>query len=308
MSLDRSSRAARIPGLLAAALLLAGCGESKPDLGRAVVVPEPGTSPTGAGSAMNESTDASEAVASPGMPTADVGSGRVAEGFGTLRGRVVFAGDPPERGILIPKGKATKDPQVCAAEEPILKDVLIVNPENKGVKNVLVYLPKPTAVAPEALSAKQGAEVVFDQENCTFEPHVLAVVQGSTVTIHSDDPVNHNVNVDRNVAPFNQAISPNTSVELKLDSASRSPGLVKCDVHPWMAAYWMVCDNPYFAVTDENGEFVIEDVPAGTQNLLVWHEATNYLTRRTGDPVDVEADGEAEVEFTMEPSQVKESP
>ena len=35
----------------------------------------------------------------------------------------------------------------------------------------------------------------------------------------------------------------------------------------------MVLDNPYFAVTDEKGNFEIKNVPAGTQKVVVWQEA-----------------------------------
>ena len=35
----------------------------------------------------------------------------------------------------------------------------------------------------------------------------------------------------------------------------------------------MVLDNPYFAVTDDKGNFEIKNVPAGTQKVVVWQEA-----------------------------------
>ena len=57
--------------------------------------------------------------------------------------------------------------------------------------------------------------------------------------------------------------------------AERTPGQVICDIHPWMTAWWMVLDNPYFAVTDENGNFEIKNVPAGTQKVVVWQEAVS---------------------------------
>ena len=32
---------------------------------------------------------------------------------------------------------------------------------------------------------------------------------------------------------------------------------VKCDVHPWMFAYICVVDHPWFAVTDQKGNFTL---------------------------------------------------
>ena len=45
-----------------------------------------------------------------------------------------------------------------------------------------------------------------------------------------------------------------------------SPGVVKiiCEVHPWMSAYIVVTDHPYYSVTDVYGEYLISDIPAGS--------------------------------------------
>jgi hypothetical protein len=44
-----------------------------------------------------------------------------------------------------------------------------------------------------------------------------------------------------------------------------------CDVHPWMRAYAVITDHPYFAVTGSDGSFTIADVPPGTYTLEAWH-------------------------------------
>ena len=66
-----------IPGLVAlsvVALAVSGCGGGGDD-GQAVVLPEPGTSPSlGAGPVASESTGPGEAVASPGAPSTETGS------------------------------------------------------------------------------------------------------------------------------------------------------------------------------------------------------------------------------------------
>src|SRR6202000_3554736 len=69
-----------------------------------------------------------------------------AEGWGTLKGKVVFSGTAPAQEELFAKGKAPKDETVCAKDTPIKSERLIVDGATKGVKNVLVYIPKPTAV------------------------------------------------------------------------------------------------------------------------------------------------------------------
>jgi hypothetical protein len=36
-------------------------------------------------------------------------------------------------------------------------------------------------------------------------------------------------------------------------------------------------EHPFFAVTDTNGQFEIENVPAGTYTLKTWHEKLGEL-------------------------------
>ncbi|MEX0820057.1 MAG: methylamine utilization protein, partial [Pirellulaceae bacterium] len=49
--------------------------------------------------------------------------------------------------------------------------------------------------------------------------------------------------------------------------------------HPWMKASMMVCDHPYFAVTDADGSFSIPNVPAGVElEFRVWHEKAGYIS------------------------------
>ena len=40
----------------------------------------------------------------------------------------------------------------------------------------------------------------------------------------------------------------------------------------------MVCENPYFAVTGEDGSFTISNVPAGVDlEFRVWHEKPTFI-------------------------------
>ena len=58
------------------------------------------------------------------------------------------------------------------------------------------------------------------------------------------------------------------------------PMQVKCDIHAWMKAYWLVLDHPYMAITDKNGKFNIEKIPEGEHEFIVWHERIGYLDTR----------------------------
>ena len=69
---------------------------------------------------------------------------------------------------------------------------------------------------------------------------------------------------------------------------------IKCDVHRWMTEYVGVVSHPYFAVSDRGGTFTIDQVPAGTQTIEVWHEVYGTLTQT----VDVEAGAVTVADFT----------
>ena len=47
--------------------------------------------------------------------------------------------------------------------------------------------------------------------------------------------------------------------------------LLLCHVHPEMAAWIVVVPTPYFAVSDDDGAFRLQDVPPGAYKLLAWH-------------------------------------
>ncbi len=282
---------------------VAGCG-GQSDSSTAVLVPEPNsvttkapaggtTAPAAATPTTAESTTPSAAVK--------------AEGWGTLKGHVLFAGDPPTAAILQEQGKAAKDPNICAKDGPIKSERLVVDPASKGVRFALVYLPKPTAVNEDAKKAAASAKIEFDQRGCMFEPHVLGLMAGVPVTIKSSDSTNHNVNVKLKNSSFNKIVTAAEPLPFTPSSPERTPGQVVCDIHPWMTSWWMVLDSPYFAVTDEKGDFEIKNVPAGTQKVVVWQEAVakgGFVTPSSGDDINIKANDTTSKDFTIDPTKL----
>jgi hypothetical protein len=288
---------------------LAGCGDQTADKDNAVVVPDPNAvahlkSPTTAGGGTTNAPAAATGTetAAPGGSAAPV----KAEGWGTLKGHVTFDGTPPQMPVLQAVGKAEKDPSICAKTAPIVSEKLVVNSGNKGVKNVFVYLQRPTAVNEEAKKEALAKHPEFDQKNCTYVPHALAVMTGEAVTVKSSDPTNHNVNFQLKNLQLNPLIAAGAPpTQITPDSAERAPGPVSCSIHPWMMAYWLVLDHPYFAVTDENGNFEIKNAPAGTQKVVVWQEATGYVGAASGDPVNIKPNDTTTQDFKIDPAKVK---
>ena len=149
---------------------------------------------------------------------------------------------------------------------------------------LFVYLKKvsKSAIHPELAKSKQ-AEVVFDQKACIFKPHAMVVRTDQTVVVKSDDNVAHNTHT---YPVFNQGqnfiVAPNDRVGIKMpkfNSKEPLPMQVKCDIHAWMQAYWLVVDHPYATVTDADGRFTIPKLPAGDYTFVVWQERVGYLDK-----------------------------
>jgi len=112
----------------------------------------------------------------------------------------------------------------------------------------------------------------ISQKGMLFQPHILPVLKGSTVDFTNDDTVNHNV-----FSPPGSAVLFNLGLYgsgVKKTQVFNELGEVPllCNVHPEMSAYVIVLQNPFFALTDNAGNFEIKNVPAGTYQLKVWHE------------------------------------
>ena len=127
----------------------------------------------------------------------------------------------------------------------------------KGLRtpaDIVVYLTK----APAADVDLSKAKFVMDQQNLAFIPRVLPIPVGSTVLFPNNDKVDHNVFSMSRTKKFNLgSYKPGESKTVVFDK----PGIVelRCDVHAEMAAYILVMKNPYFAVTDKQGNFEIPD-------------------------------------------------
>jgi plastocyanin len=293
----------RLTSVALLAVAFAGCGGQPTDSSDVnVVLPEPGVN-------VSSKAVTTPGAAAPGSapaaatPAAAAGAPAVASGWGTFKGRVVFDGAAPSPRILQDKGKAAKDPTICAVDGPIMSEQLVIDDASKGVKNVLVYFPRPTAVNEDAKKGMVGQSVDFDQKKCMFEPHVMGLMVGETVTIRSSDSVNHNVNVKLKATQFNNIVVAVKPQPIELAGKESTPGAILCDIHPWMNAWWMVIDNPYITVTDKAGNFEIKNVPAGTQKVVVWQEAVKgggFVTAPSGEEVTIKANDTTEKDFKIE--------
>ena len=123
----------------------------------------------------------------------------------------------------------------------------------------------------------------MDQRDETFVPHVLAITVGTTVDFPNNDITYHNVFSFSKTKPFDlgrYAVGKSKSVTFD------RPGIVRvfCDIHSHMSAFILVFSHRYFAVTDDQGRYAIDDVPPGTYTVSVWNEAVSGESRTVTVP------------------------
>lgn len=192
---------------------------------------------------------------------------------GSVSGTVKFEGQPPQLKPL----DTSADP-ACAAmhkENPIPNEVLVLGP-GQTMANVLVRV---TKGAPAMEHPAPTEPVVLTQEGCRYAPRVFAIRPGQTLKVLNPDGIMHNVHsLPKANTALNRAMPKNvTELETTFDKLE-DPFPFKCDIHPWMQAWCFVTDNPYYAITKEDGQFTIDGLDPGEYELTAWHERLGTKT------------------------------
>jgi plastocyanin len=197
-----------------------------------------------------------------GSTTAGIASG------GTIQGTVKLGGPVGEQK----KVPVTVDHSVCGKEKDA-EDV-VVSP-GRGIRNVVVSLQTPPA---DATWKTPSPPVPLDQRQCVFIPRVVLVPVGGTVEFLNGDRLLHNLRTRTTANPaFNRTQPKGRTIPI----AFGKPEIIRvdCDLHPWMRAWVVVAEHPYHAITNEQGEFSLGNVPPGKYSLHFWQETLGTLSR-----------------------------
>ncbi len=221
-------------------------------------------------------------------------AGMASYSFGQIKGKVLLDGDPPEAKQIDMSGV-----QDCAKQhaDPVSEESVVVG-KDKQLANVVVSIKPAEGVELKGDVPKDPA--VLDQKACMYHPHVLAMMVGQDLLISNSDPFLHNVHTQ---PTENETINRG---QANIDKPGiKAPPMkteerfkVKCDVHPWMAAWINVFNHPFFAVSKDDGTYEIQTkgLKDGKYTLLFWQEAS-------GEPKEQEIevkDGKADAgEFKM---------
>ena len=115
-------------------------------------------------------------------------------------------------------------------------------------------------------------------ERCHTPKYVIGARNGESLLLENTDPLRHEVVAyeftarrgvnQRSHRPVDANTSQVRDIFVKDDTENF---LIKCNLHPFLQSRGMIVDNPYYAVTDEEGNFSIKDIPPGTYKVIAWH-------------------------------------
>ena len=187
---------------------------------------------------------------------------------GNITGKIAFEGTAPAKGDAI---KMNADPNCMKMHpEAVYQEPVIVN-SNNTLKNVFVYVKAGPVVGMKFPVPSTPVEI--DQKGCMYSPHIFGIQVGQKLAIKNDDATLHNIHAHPAInAQFNAA-EPNQGmvIEKTFDKAE-VPVPFRCDVHNWMNAFAGVVDNPFWAVTGDDGSFSLKGLPPGTYTITAWQE------------------------------------
>jgi plastocyanin len=196
---------------------------------------------------------------------------------GSIRGRVDI-----RRVAAAPERR----PGVTDLGNPTPRDI-------PDLRTAVVYLESGPA---RAFEERRPARARMDQRHETFYPHVLAVTSGTLVDFPNNDSTYHNVFSLSKAKRFDLGrYAKGRSETVRFDQ----PGIVRvfCDIHSHMSAWVLVFSHPFFATTDADGKYRIDNIPPGTYTVSAWYEGAARETRGIVIPPQ---GGAADLDFVVQ--------
>ncbi len=173
---------------------------------------------------------------------------------------------------------------MCGPEPRVIQAVDIGR--DGALRNAVVYIKDISAGKSFTLPATPPTLI---QDHCDFQPHLQLVPPMSSIKILNRDNILHGVHAFQFDLGTKFVLYPNSvtypartlfniaMVAQRKESFQQlgGPGIVKfiCEAgHYWMTAYFVVTPHPYFVKVNEDGTYLMEDVPPGKYTLVSWHE------------------------------------
>ena len=207
----------------------------------------------------------------------------VADG-GRIVGTVRATGALPADGTITPDSAAAR---VCGATFP----ERALSTRGGGVAGAAVWLVDIRSGKPLPTMRRHALALA----RCALTPRLLTVPAGGALLVNGQDAMPSRIRFARFPGGLVVLESRMTGAGQVIPSAAvvAEPGAVEARGldHPWLRAWVLAFDHPYFATTDASGAFALDSVPPGSYTLVAWHERLGRVEQR----VTVGAGAAAEV-------------
>jgi hypothetical protein len=186
---------------------------------------------------------------------------------GTLKGRFVYDGPSPDPQLITP----TLNEQVFSKYRIVDESLLV--PRILGIQNIFIWvsskdipIPKHDKLDPVTIEFKEGR----------FAPHAIAFQEPCDLILNNEESLE--CVFYRTTADYAFAVQarPKHQHTVNMLRPDRMPAKLVSNF-PWTCSWLLALPHPYFAVSNEGGEFKIDNLPPGTWEFQVWHERKGFL-------------------------------
>lgn len=166
--------------------------------------------------------------------------------------------------------------------------------KNRGLKDTLVHLVKVDKGKPFAPNMQ-----TFHIDRCRANKYVIGARNGEDIMVENTDPIQHEIATYevRNIysdQTTNRPVPPKSSqVRSIFARHDADEYIIKCNLHPFLQTHAYLVQNPYYAVSDANGNFSIDNIPPGTYEVVAWHP---FIAPQRGT-ITVPQKGEVNLDF-----------
>jgi plastocyanin len=191
--------------------------------------------------------------------------------------------------LSVPYGNGSQNTGYVIGEATVFKEKFFGGlKKKKDMSQTVVYIPGFKTNAP-------GKIMEISQKDKRFVPYILPLVAGQQLRFPNQDKIYHNVFSISPLATFDlgQYKGSDPARTVVLENYGVVP--IYCNIHPKMIAYAVVLENTAFALTDNEGAFRIDGLPAGTYTINAWRPKA----KRVSQPIVIQAGQPAEVRLEL---------
>ena len=141
-----------------------------------------------------------------------------------------------------------------------------------AMRDFVVYIEGSFGTNNVSTNVESVATTKVAQHEARFTPHVLPVMVGTTVEWPNNDDVFHNVFSYSDAKSFDLGLYKGNPEDKRVVFDKTGKVDVYCSIHTDMHCIVLVLDNQYYATTDADGNYTIQNVPPGTYKLKAWHD------------------------------------